>query len=112
MDCSSHPEEDEQGNSTHRKCDYCSFANTWSNFSEEIAKLSSDDLITDYNEIKEDAVRSLIFIEESMRKGAGREEKEGVKWAKATNVSINKKTILTYSNFSLTGYNLLSIAVS
>lgn len=91
MECASHPETDELGNRTNRKCDYCSFMGTWSNFTEEITKLSSDDLITDYNEIKEEAVRSLIFIEESMRRGENENMREGVKWASATNVSNQQK---------------------
>ena len=85
MDCSTHPEITEEGYSTFRKCDRCEFSEMWANLLEHMGKLESDEIITNYNEVKKEALSSLVLFEEKI---TGRDGGEGRKnWAKSTNVS-------------------------
>ena len=60
--------------------------NSWTNLVESVNKIASDDIILDYNESKAEALRSLILIEDSVKRG---DKRNGIKWAKAINVSTN-----------------------
>ena len=84
MDCNTFKEDSEEGYKMNRRCDQREFMDAWSSLVENTTKVSSDDLIADYNEIKYDALRSLISLEESILKNNNK--RNGVRWAKAINV--------------------------
>lgn len=56
----------------------------WNELSESVNNIASDELILNYNELKTEAVRNLIFIEDNMKQN---KQSRGVKWAKSVNVS-------------------------
>ena len=89
LDCASHPETDENGFKIGRRCDQCEFMESWTCLVDSVNKIASDDMILDYNEIKAEALRNFIFIEDSMKRN---KRKNGTKWAKAINVSLTSQT--------------------
>ena len=84
MDCSSHPETTKEGFSCSRSCDLCEFEDMWSNLTEQMRKISTDEVITNYNEVKTEVLRTMVLFEEGITKN---EEKNKGKWVRSTNVS-------------------------